>query len=166
MRANGPLYDFPVPTWRSTFYLWPLFSSEASAKRMTLRFVRVSTLLPLAFLATVFGFLPLLRAVLDFSLHNFPLVADQSMITIGVLLYAMRCRKQLMYGVTECLVGVMAAVYVANNLKPEDPSQWFSFLAGLYIIVRGADNIQKSLKGTKYEVLWNRIFFGKDASPS
>jgi hypothetical protein len=79
----------------------------------------------------------------------------------GITLYALRCRKQMMYGVLECFVGIATAGYFVNNLEPNVLTPWFSLLASLYIIVRGADNIQKSLKGTTAEMKWNRLFFGK-----
>ncbi len=151
------LYDFPPP--------------EPPRKPFTFRLVRVATLLPLAFMVIVFGVLPLLRSLLDFSLQNLPLIAVQALVALtitilGVGLYVMRCRKQMMYGVCECLIGIATAGYFINNLKPEDPAPWFSMLAALYIIVRGVDNVHKSLKGMTVEERWNKIFFGKHPLPS
>jgi hypothetical protein len=72
----------------------------------------------------------------------------------------------MMYGVFECLVGMVTAGYFINILNSDDPAPVFSLLAALYIIVRGADNIHKSLKGAPSEMRWNKIFFGKHPLPS
>jgi hypothetical protein len=51
-------------------------------RRISLRIVGLATVLPFLFLVAVFGVLPLLRSALDFSLHNFPLVAVQSLFAL------------------------------------------------------------------------------------
>jgi hypothetical protein len=104
-----------------------LAGTQAPATPITFRFVGVAAVLPLLFMVAMFGILPLLRSLLDFSLHNLPLIAVQALVAltitiIGVGLYVMRCRKQLIYGGCECLVRITTAGYFINNLKPEDPS--------------------------------------------
>jgi hypothetical protein len=168
--ANGP-FDMKV-VWapsQSRFEYHPSVDPKAG-QRITWGLISASTLLPLAFIVVVLLGLPLLRNLLDLALRNIPvvtqIVAFTFIVGLGVGLYVSRCRFQMAYGVLECGVGVVTAWYVANNLRVNDPLQWLSFLAGLYIIVRGADNIHKSLKGAPFEMHWNKFFFGKHPLPS
>ena len=173
MAAGGPemLVNLPGSSPATLAYKWQPTSRKAPAKDITLAYWSAATLLPLALIVTALAVQPYLRSLLDFSLRHLPLLAVQVLVAvvviqIGGLLYYMRCRKQMMYGVCECFVGIVTAAYFVNNLKTEDPTPWFSLLAALYIIVRGADNIHKSLKGTTVEMHWNEFFFGKHPLPS
>jgi hypothetical protein len=144
--------------------------SEYSPKPITVGFVSL-TVLPLALLVITNVGLPLLAWLLQLSLRNFPLVTVQTgvavlVILVGAGLYALRCRILWLYGASECWVGIAISVYFVNNLKLDSPEPWFSLLAALYIIVRGADNFHKSLKGTPLEARWNKIFFGVHPLPS
>ena len=92
-----------------SFYRMSLVGTQAPAMPITFRFVGVAAVLPLLFMVAVFGILPLLRSLLDLTLHNLPLIAVQALVAltitiIGVGLYVMRCRKQLIYGGCDCLV--------------------------------------------------------------
>lgn len=76
---------------------------------------------------------------------------------LGIALFWFRSRYRLSYGVIEVLFGLFTASRLAN------PSTFdFTFIlqlaAGLYIIVRGLDNIEKGIEGTKIEPPWKRIF--------
>lgn len=171
LRANDFNVQLSSSSFRVTYGDSILSNPRDPLTRIRLGLVNVATIVPLTFLLTTFGLLPFSRKLLDFSLNNFPLVAVQSAIFLaiiiaGILLYRMRCRSQKLYGVTECLVGILMAGYYVNHLKPEDPTQTFTLLGAMYIIVRGMDNIQKSLKGAAFETTWNKMFFGRHPATS
>jgi hypothetical protein len=96
-------------------------------------------------------------------------------LTIGVLFYVLLCRRQLAYGLVELVVALLVIVltfYPQTNylLLEEEPPRWGWLLsksvgtsAGIYVMVRGLDNIGKGLP-PKWRGKWDRIFYGR-ASP-
>jgi|SRR5215831_11244582 len=83
----------------------------------------------------------------------------------GALLYNVRCRLPFLYGLIEIVVGISIAWYLANvaigRLSKEGMTV-FAAVTALYVIVRGFDNLYRSLKATKFIAAWNRIFFDQD----
>lgn len=73
----------------------------------------------------------------------------------GVALFVFRERQRLSYGVVEFLVGILAIItlFQPDNFDLSKVNFNFEFiikiLAGLYIMVRGQDNIIKAIKDTK-----------------
>jgi hypothetical protein len=87
----------------------------------------------------------------------------------GTFMYFFRCRWPYSYGFLEILIGGLAAVYVAAQLIETVNGKGmlvFAWIAGLYVIVRGWDNIHKAQSGSEKET-WDRFWFGKktDAKP-
>jgi hypothetical protein len=84
-----------------------------------------------------------------------------AVLIVGVTLYWTRGRYPLVYGATEIIVGIVAAV---NGLARTDLNKGLDLtiviqvLGGIYIIVRGLDNAGKGVRGTVLEARWNRIF--------
>lgn len=76
---------------------------------------------------------------------------------VGVSLFWFRSRYRLSYGVVEALFGLFTAARLANP-STYDSTFILQLAAGLYIIVRGLDNIEKGIEGTKMEHRWKRIF--------
>lgn len=80
---------------------------------------------------------------------------------IGTLFYAYRQRGRLSYGVFEFLFGWAAALQVFwpnfdyGSLEIEKIIQ---IVAGLYVMVRGLDNIGKGVEKTKFEAHWLLVF--------
>jgi hypothetical protein len=70
-------------------------------------------------------------------------------ILAGVIFFLLRCRNPLVYGITEVGVGI-ASISASVTL-----------LGGIYILVRGLDNMDKRLKDQR---VWNRVFWGKAAT--
>jgi len=74
---------------------------------------------------------------------------------LGILLYYWRERRRLSYGVFELLVGFFGIIMVFSGNGFElskiftNTETDLKLVAGLYIMVRGQDNIVKSLKDTK-----------------
>ena len=62
----------------------------------------------------------------------------------------------------EFLVGVMMAYFVflpSFDLKTLGVIQGLQILGGLYVMVRGLDNVGQGIEeGTRLETLWNRLF--------
>lgn len=81
----------------------------------------------------------------------------------AIIVYWIRCRKRLGYGILECIIGVFMAV---NIFYPDFDYSKFTFnstvllqiLAGVFAIIRGLDNVGKGLEATKWGVKWQRVF--------
>jgi hypothetical protein len=89
-------------------------------------------------------------------------------ITAGLFFYWLRCRFQLLYGLCEILVAVVVihltflpaaivlgtgAVSFASLLM----SKAVGIIGGIYILVRGMDNIDKDLP-PKWRRVWDCVF--------
>lgn len=78
---------------------------------------------------------------------------------IGVMLFVFREKQKFSYGVFEFLVGVLTIILIFRNEHFDFEKIEFTLdfnirlLAGLYIMVRGQDNIVKSLKDTKFGLM-------------
>jgi hypothetical protein len=91
-------------------------------------------------------------------------------IFLGIFFYVMRCRWQLAYGVFEVLVSL---VVISLTFYPPTTylvvaefswQGWFlsksvGVLAGIYVMVRGLDNIEKGLPPA-WQDKWMRAFHG------
>jgi hypothetical protein len=86
----------------------------------------------------------------------------------GPLLYALRGRQRLMYGVAETGIGLYSAlstvapfVWAHGIVQPAfSPTSGITIVGGLYVVVRGLDNIGAGLKGTTWESRW-KYFSGE-----
>lgn len=90
----------------------------------------------------------------------------------GVFIYWFRCRQQFYYGLTEVVFGiavfVISAFPASTTLITEETSptemmisKYLTLAAGLYVVVRGFDNIDKAkwpevLKPQRS--LWDQLF--------
>lgn len=92
------------------------------------------------------------------------LVATGAVI-VGSGLYRLRCRKPMLYGLVEIALGILFAGYVVNHVLGyaiKEANSYFTIAGALYIIVRGYDNVYRSLKwGSPVLKLMNRLFFGR-----
>jgi hypothetical protein len=82
-------------------------------------------------------------------------------LVLGTILYTIRCRLPRFYGVSEIVVGVVAAYYLYNDVLPRAQDRWtvsISIAGAVYIIVRGYDNWYRGITRKKP---WNWLFFGK-----
>ncbi|WP_422404013.1 PIN domain-containing protein [Pseudomonas sp. GZD-209] len=80
---------------------------------------------------------------------------------LGVALYWYRENYRLSYGIFEFIVGIAMSYYAfLPNFDYLNITgvKVIQVLAGLYVMVRGLDNIGKSAEGTRLEQLWKRIF--------
>jgi hypothetical protein len=92
-------------------------------------------------------------------------------IILGVCFYVMRCRWQLAYGVLELLVSlviIFLTFYPQTSYLLREEIFWQGWLlsmsvgalAGIYVMVRGLDNIEKGLS-PQSQNKWKRLFHGK-----
>jgi hypothetical protein len=92
-------------------------------------------------------------------------------IALGVYFYVVRCRWQLVYGAIEilaALVIIFVTFYPQTNYLLLAESSWQGWLlrkgvgalAGMYVMVRGLDNIEKGLP-LRWHGGWKRLFYGK-----
>lgn len=80
---------------------------------------------------------------------------------VGTGLFWYRQRFRLSYGIFEFIVGIMMSGYpfFPNfNYAALGVAQSVQVLGGLYVMVRGLDNVGKGIEGTRLEPLWNRWF--------
>ena len=66
-------------------------------------------------------------------------------IPIGALLFRHRCRKPLIYGLAEVLVGLAATGVSKTVLNDYYITKTPAFLGGIHIIILGLDNMDKRL---------------------
>ncbi|WP_374547272.1 hypothetical protein [Rhodoblastus sp.] len=73
---------------------------------------------------------------------------------VGVAFYSFRSRLPLWYGLAEVVVGMAAVGAGSRSLATvtADASSVLGILGGLYIIVRGLDNMSKGVAGTPLAV--------------
>jgi hypothetical protein len=68
----------------------------------------------------------------------------------GLALYAIRGRFRVGYGVGELVIGSLATINVffpTFDYQGLNRAAWLQVLAGLYVMVRGLDNIGEGLEG-------------------
>jgi hypothetical protein len=81
----------------------------------------------------------------------------------GIFLFRFRSRYRLAYGFAEVLFGLIAAARLASP-STYDSTFVIQLVASLYIIVRGLDNIEKGIQGTKVEPKWKHFFYGSNGA--
>jgi hypothetical protein len=90
----------------------------------------------------------------------------------GLFFYLVRSRWPLVYGIVEFAVA-LAIIFVTffpqtNNLLLEQEPPWWGVqltkligsTAGVYVMVRGLDNIERGLPPTA-RAQWRRVFYGQ-----
>jgi hypothetical protein len=80
---------------------------------------------------------------------------------LGIGLYWYRERFRLAYGVFEFIIGLFMTYYVFFpnfDYSKIGPVETIQVLGGLYVMVRGLDNVGKGTEGTRLEQLWKKLF--------
>jgi hypothetical protein len=92
-------------------------------------------------------------------------------IGLGLFFYSLRCRQKLYYGALELIVALVI-IYLTFHppttyLVTEEINWWgwalsrsVGFLAGVYVMVRALDNIEKGLP-PHLRACWDRVFYGR-----
>src|SRR4051812_14945558 len=65
--------------------------------------------------------------------------------------------RSFIYGVTEVVVGLIATWSTIHSSTADMLSKGLGFFGGIYIVVRGLDNMDRDLP-TKLRPLWDRCF--------
>ncbi|MDQ0135732.1 hypothetical protein J2T08_003653 [Neorhizobium galegae] len=93
-----------------------------------------------------------------------PWVAVLAALAAGTTLFLWRERLKLSYGILEIVIGILTSyhLFATSKLHEGDISDiaYLQLAAGLYIMVRGFDNVGKGLIGTPIEQPWRRFFEG------
>jgi hypothetical protein len=84
-------------------------------------------------------------------------------VAVAILLYGMRTRYPLVYGIIEVIVGISAIISVLPKQPPAENAvvyaELLSVSAGMYVIVRGLDNINKAIP-ERFHDLWLILRWG------
>lgn len=76
----------------------------------------------------------------------------------GVALYAFRQRFRASYGAIEAMIGVWIVANALPLTAALDVSVGLQVIGGLYVVVRGLDNVGNGLKETRYGPSWQKMF--------
>jgi hypothetical protein len=98
---------------------------------------------PMLFASGVYGIIYLLirySEVVLTSPYSYP-----AFIVLGLALYILKQKVTFYYGLFE-LIAALAAIYLSTNSTISTLyTRWFSVLTGIYIFVRGLDNMGKDI---------------------
>ncbi|WP_236192616.1 PIN domain-containing protein [Pseudomonas glycinae] len=86
--------------------------------------------------------------------------------TLGIGLYWYRENFRLSYGLSEFLVGMIMACFVFFpnfDYSRLGATETIQILGGLYVMVRGLDNVGKGAEGTRLERYWKKIFYHRSS---
>jgi len=76
------------------------------------------------------------------------------------LLYCFKKKRQVFYGLTEILIGVLTIFYTILHFN-ESVSDILKILGGFYIIIRGLSNIDAGIISPVIKKRWNKCFLIK-----
>lgn len=125
-------------------------------------------------LGTGFGYAVILLAIAWIIFRNFYTITATTprnlvyflVPILGYLLYIIREKQRLTYGFFELGIGVIicyAVLFPSLNLAIPaltiDLNNLLQIAGGIYVMVRGFDNIAKWIEGTPYETKWKSFFF-------
>ena len=94
----------------------------------------------------------------QYSIYATLLVSVISIILVGVGLFWIRGHYPLLYGTSEVAVGVLATINALARFKEVDSNTVIQIIGGIYIVVRGLDNIGRGVIGTSVEAQWRWLF--------
>lgn len=102
------------------------------------------------------------------TIHEAAVLTAIFTIALGILLYVFRQRQRILYGMSEAVVGVMVAISHVTNGSIQDhldnPELYLAVLtAGIYLVVRGLDNIGEGLRNNSNDNFIKKLF-GHDSS--
>jgi len=131
-------------------------------KAISGRFARDLAIFLLQFLIGALVALLIATAAFNVVLSTMPIWGAVILLpACGILLYLARSRRRLLYGFAEFFIGFITAINVlvptSFNYAALQPLAYLQVLGGLYIMVRGLDNIARALP-RRIEPYWRRIF--------
>jgi hypothetical protein len=87
-------------------------------------------------------------------------------LAVAILLYGLRNRYRLLYGMFEIIVGIGGIHIILRPLVAGDSTiinskteelKWAAVIGGIYIIIRGMDNVYQGLS-LQWRERWNCVF--------
>jgi hypothetical protein len=89
-------------------------------------------------------------------------------LVVGMLLFAIRLKWRCLYGASEAMVGVVVASqrFYHDAVATDTPTPFIVLAiltAGVYLVVRGADNIHQGLTKAPFDPFGQRIIRGLDS---
>jgi hypothetical protein len=75
---------------------------------------------------------------------------------LGLSFFWLRCRSPLTYGIIEVTVSIEAVSFAIQAPADNLLAKLLGLLGGIYVLVRGLDNVDKGLKRRQ---LWEKIFW-------
>lgn len=112
-------------------------------------------------LADIFGFsvLPSPEVILEWIIQASPYLITPIGIMGALTLFACRGYLPKLYGTTEIIVGVMTVNATAGTVTLQNVPSMLPFLGGIYVIIRGLDNLAKALDpGSRLARYFGRLF--------
>lgn len=89
-----------------------------------------------------------------------PFILKLYVVIAALLFFAIRGYFPKIYGGIEIAVGLLAIFYAADKI-PEAVPEALPLLTGIYIIIRGLDNIAKNLKRDKWTIEVSNLLFNQ-----
>lgn len=139
---------------------------RALPKPTFLHFLRILRFaIPLAFIA--YGVVVSVRDAYSWlSITKYEVIVVWMALLLGLVLFTLRSNLRFFYGISEVLVGLIVAAY--RHIPKTSIWDFDTFLpfltAGVYLVVRGFDNIQQGLSKNTPDPLvsWLRSIFRSD----
>jgi hypothetical protein len=78
---------------------------------------------------------------------------------VGLLFFLLRSRAPFLYGLSEVFAATISIIYSTSIQNSTLLAKGVALLGGIYIFVRGLDNMDKRLNGKNR--LWTRFFWGR-----
>jgi hypothetical protein len=87
------------------------------------------------------------------------------LLVVPFIFYWFRAHFRMSYGLAEFLFGFISTWFSCKELFPDfelsqlsQISFWVPFFGGIYVMVRGVDNLGKGVAGTSLEESWRKLF--------
>lgn len=122
----------------------------------------------IAIVATVLAVLVVRNHQLIF--HTAPnWIVPIALLAAGLLFFWWRERARLSYGLFEVMIGLLISsqsIVMLPATYELSTAKSIQLVGGLYVMVRGLDNIDRSVEGTRFGDWWRRLFrSGRRGSP-
>jgi len=139
---------------------WDADIEEAARRIVSMQYLNLLSGFGIALVATAIAILVVLNHQLIF--HTAPAwIAPIVILLVGLLFFWWREHGRLSYGLFEAMVGLLIASQSIITLPAPyelSTAKSIQLVGGLYVMVRGLDNIDRSIDDTRLGVLWKRLF--------
>ena len=133
---------------------------QAARRIVSMQHLNLLIALGIALAATAVGILVVLNHQLIF--HTAPAwIAPIAILLVGLLFFWWREHSRLSYGLFEAMVGLLIASQSIVTLPAPyelSTAKSIQLLGGLYVMVRGLDNIDRGIDDTRLGIWWKHLF--------